>query len=100
MSFKTNKNSYTKSAISDTCLFVVGAIIGIIIDINIESIHKYITNFLSDTNNLICIGLLQLLINAMVIQFFREQFPKMGFFTMGLLSYQSLYIKKLYAKNN
>lgn len=97
--------SIIKESFSETCLFLIGCIIGIILDYCILFIHKTV-NILNRTDILIVMGLIQLLINAMVIIYFKNYISNLnggkaglGFFTMGLLSPQSLLIKKIYKTN-
>ena len=89
--------SIIKDSVSETCLFLIGLLIGIVLDFNILYTYKYIDNKFTSTTNIIIIGLLQLMLNAMIIQYINKYLNvNSSFLVMGLLSPQTFIVKKLY----
>jgi hypothetical protein len=83
--------------VSDTCMFLFGTCIGIIIN----KFFLYIENSLqfhirNERHEYLIIGVFQVLIDAFCIQYVKYKIQNIGLFVLGLLSSQSLLIKKCY----
>lgn len=87
--------------LSDTCLFLFGASISIVLDYNLQTLYKYMieTQERNRDRVLLFLGILQLLLISIVIETSNSIFKKLGLFTLGLLGFQTLYMKELYDVN-
>jgi uncharacterized membrane protein len=82
------------TAISDTCMFFFGMCIGISFNYVFQSIVNLYN--ITKRRHLFPLGIVQILLNALVIRYVREHVQNIGLFTLGILSSQSLLIKKCY----
>lgn len=92
----------SNNAISDTCMFFFGMCIGIAFNYIFDS-YNATTSRDRDSARSTCgpyfiIGIIQILLNALVIRHIRNKMSNIGLFTLGLLSFQSLVIKKINPK--
>jgi len=78
-----------KKALSDTFVFLLGALIGLSVDMMIQKLKMSVPQVME---NIFFIGIIQLLINAIILQITPFKF---GFFTMGLFTTQALVIKDI-----
>ena len=81
------------NAISDTLMFFLGMSIGISFN---YIFNEYVVKHATKRQHFFSIGIIQILANAMVIRFIRGRVKSIGLFTLGLLTSQSLVIKKCY----
>jgi hypothetical protein len=81
-----------KEAIRDVAFFFIGLSIGVLIECSYQFIVKPLTK-----NNIIifAVGILQLFVNAIIINYSKYIYEHSGFFTMGVLSPQLLLVRKL-----
>lgn len=82
-----------RNVVYDTIMFIMGIFIGGIMDYNFTSL------FIIDNTirHIAIIGLLQVIINAMIMQTVKLITQEnIGLFTLGLLTTQKLFIKKLF----
>lgn len=85
------------NAFSNTGMFVLGVTFGMITDILFDTIHETIDSTREMTRYIITVGLLQIFWNSLIILFMSTKFKnQMGMFSLGLLSAQTLVIKKVY----
>ncbi len=81
-------------AVSDTCMFFFGTCIGVVVNFMFS---ECITFFqLSEKHHFFTLGMLQILLISFIIQFIQGRVNSIGLFTLGLLTTQSLVIKKCY----
>lgn len=86
----------SNNAISDTCLFLFGMCIGIIFDYTFKNCVDWYGA--TTRRQYFSIGILQILANAAIIRYVRQRIKNTGLFTLGLLSSQSLVIKKCHSE--
>lgn len=82
-----------QNAISDTCMFFLGACIGIIVNYLFVMIVS--TYDINDRRHFFWIGMVQVLLDAHIIQYIKSKISNIGLFTLGLLAPQSLVIKRV-----
>lgn len=74
-------------AISDTCMFILGACFSVVLD--------YIFSRYKQHHEIIVMGLVQIICNAYIIKYVNNKVQNIGLFTLGILTFQSLLVKKL-----
>ena len=84
------------TALSDTCMFFIGMCIGIVFNYTFERVIWYSAK---NKKQYFSIGIVQIMANALIIRYIRQHVKHTGLFTLGLLSSQTLVIKKCYPKN-
>lgn len=80
------------TVLSDTCMFCLGSCIGIVLNYFFE--NYVLTYQIEKRMHIFSIGILQIMMNALVIHVVRLKLENMGLFTLGLLTFQSLIVKK------
>lgn len=91
-------NVVKNSAISDTCMFLLGMSIGILFN---YIFSRYVIWYgASERHHYFVIGIVQILANAVAIRYVRSYIENTGLFYLGLLSSQSLVIRKFYPALN
>lgn len=80
-----------QNAVSDTCMFFFGLCLGMSLHYLVETCASYCDP--TRRYELFTLGLVQILINALLIQYVRRSIPNIGLFTLGLLTMQTLVIK-------
>jgi hypothetical protein len=77
-------------------MFLIGTIVGTIINYNTEYALETIEN---STRNVFIVGILQIILNAIILNSIRKQTSdSIGLFSLGLFTSQELVIKTLYDK--
>lgn len=89
-------NKFLLNALYDVAMFLLGVCSGIIIECT-YSFH--IAPRIRNNVIVFASGIIQLLVNALIINVTKEYIHNVGFFTLGLLSPQLLIIKKLLQDN-
>ena len=77
-------------AVTSTCMFLFGSLIGFLINTLLTYIEIH------DTHEVLVFGILQVFLNAYIIQFVETRIENMGLFVLGLLSGQILVIRRLW----
>ncbi len=78
------------TALSDTFMFTLGMCVGVLINM----IFKTVT--IDTQHEIFVYGLLQIMFNAFIIRFVTKRVQCIGLFTLGLISFQSLIIKRVF----
>jgi hypothetical protein len=88
--------SLSRSVISDTIMFIIGMITGIVFNYIFHVIIQILN--ISKNRYFFFIGMFQILMNAFIIRYVRNNIENTGLFVLGLLSPQYLVIKQCYPK--
>lgn len=78
------------SDVSATCMFFMGMFIGIILD---NAFKVYLKAY--PAHSPLYAGTVQILVNSFIIRNIKTNIQDLGLFTLGLLTFQNLIIKKL-----
>lgn len=82
----------TDTAFADTCLFFLGVVIGSVLDMIFD--RRITGTPLEKRHHFLWIGAIQIMANAYVIRFVRNRVGTIGLLILGLLSTQTLVIRK------
>ncbi len=78
------------SALTDTYMFFLGMCVGVLINSIFSNIDET-----ASKHQIVSLGLAQVLVNAFVIRYVQTRVNCIGLFSMGLISFQTLIIKKV-----
>jgi len=94
------ENAKLSSAFQDTLMFIMGAVIGQTIECSIIYLNRRIDIDRRPIVDKLIFGILQILINAIIVIRIKMAFPQLGFFSFGLFSTQDFRIKNCYPSKN
>ena len=89
-------NSIITKSLSDGCMCCIGLIFGVCIDFIIDTLHTYFDPTYKLRTPKIVLGILQVLINSLIIRYMETTSIDKGLFSLGLFGSQALLINTVY----